>query len=105
MKPALPAICGGTRVPGKRQRLQAASGEIDEVLLQRLYAEHVGDLVFAILPRRIGRCNVEAVVAPEEACRFAIVVEAGVVEIPEHGIGGGDLHRELVMRAEPVVVL
>ena len=49
MKPALTAFGLRPRVPGKRERLQATTGEFDQILLQWLDAKCIGDPEFAIL--------------------------------------------------------
>src|SRR5262249_3442195 len=57
MKPALPARGLGARIPGDAEGLQPAIGERDEILLQRIDAKSVLDLVITQLP--IGTVGVD----------------------------------------------
>ena len=97
VKPALAAFVLRPAVPGDRKRLNTAVGEFDQVLLQRIDAEgvfHLEDGELAVWA--VGLDQKFAVLA-EEAGVHAIMVEAGVVEIAEHGLVGGVLHRGLVL--------
>ena len=88
-------------VPGNRQRLQAAAGDRDQVLLQGVDAERVGDLEvgqFAVRP--VGVDEVLAVAA-EEARGRALVLERGAAEVAAHRLGGGRGHRHEVVRLPP----
>ena len=54
--PALPALGGGARIPGDAQGLQPTARQRQQVLLQRIYTEHIGDfevLQLAVLPVRV----------------------------------------------------
>ena len=101
MKPALAARLSRPAVPGERQGLQASVGEFDEVLLQRIEAEGVLHLEHRELAVRTIRLDQEFPVLAEETGMHAVIVEAGVVEIAEHGLVGRVLHRGLVLRGAP----
>jgi hypothetical protein len=101
VEPALPAPFARTRVPRDRQRLHAAVGELDQVLLERLDAERVLDLEVGEAAVRAVGAHVVAAVAAEEPRLHARVAEAGVGEVAEHGRLGGVLHRPRVLRALP----
>ena len=102
--PALPALGGGARIPGDTQGLQPTAGQRQQVLLQRIYTEHIGDfevLQLAILAVRVDH---EFVTLAKEACGDAVVGKAGVVEVSQHGVGVRQLHGEVVMGAAPLRV-
>src|SRR5262249_54305116 len=101
VEPALAALLFRPAVPGDRQRLQAAVGKLDQVLLQRVDAESVFHLERgepAVGP--IGLDQKFPVLA-EEAGMQAVVIEARVVEIAEHRLVGRVIHRQLVLRRAP----
>ena len=95
----------GVHVPGDRQALQPAAGKRDQVLLEGVPAEGVGDLE---LPH-------PACGAPGVDEKFAVpaieprddpgVFEARVVEIAAHARLGRDLHGVIVVGAFPELVL
>ena len=105
VEPALPAFLRRARVPHHVQRLIAAAREGDEVLLERVHAEGVRDLV--VVHRAVGavRVDEELAVARGEGARDAEVRVLRALEIPQHGCGGGRLHREVVVRAAPERIL
>ena len=84
VEPALPALVGRPAVPGDRQRLQAAIGKLDQVLLQRIEAEGVLHLEDGELAVGTVGLDEELAVLAKEARAHARVVEAGVVEVAEH---------------------
>jgi hypothetical protein len=96
--PALPAVRRGTRIPGDGKRLQPAAGEGQEVLLQRIDAEHPGHGV--VLQRAIGPVGAHDDSRPSRRVKArldAVVDKARVVEIAEHGVPRGLLHGEVVV--------
>ena len=101
VKPALAAFVLRPAVPGKRQRLNTAVGEFDEVLLQRIDAKGVFHLEHGKLAVGAVGLDQEFSVLAEEARMHAVIIEAGIVEIAEHGLVGGVLHRGLVLRGIP----
>ncbi len=101
VKPALAAFFLRPGVPGDRQRLNTAVGEFDEVLLQRVDAESVFHLEHGKLAVRPVRFDQKFAVLAEEARMHAVMIEACVVEITEHGLVGCVLHRSLVLRGTP----
>ena len=105
VKPALAALRLRARIPGDRERLHAAVGRFDQVLLQRLDAEGVLDLEVGELA--VGSVGADEIlpVAPEEGRRHPGVGEVRIVEVAQHACGRCVLHRELVLRALPRGVL
>ncbi len=101
MEPALAALLLRPAVPGDRQRLQAAVGELDQILLQRVDAEGVLHLERGELAVRPVGLDQELAVLAEEARPHAVMLEARVGEIAEHRPVGCMLHRELVLRRAP----
>ena len=98
MEPALAALVLRPAVPGDRQRLQAAVGKLDQILLQRIDAERVLHLERGELAVGAVGLDQEFSVLAEEARMHAVIVEARVVEIAEHRLVGGMLHGKLVLR-------
>ena len=101
MKPALAALVLRPAVPGERQRLQAAVGKLDQILLQWLDAERVLDLKRhqpAVGP--VGLDEKLPILA-EEAGSHAVIVEGRIAEIAEHRFVVRMLHGKLVLRAVP----
>ena len=101
VEPALAALVLRAAVPGERERLQAAVGKLDEILLQRIDAEGVLDLEGGELAVGPVGLDQEFSVLAEEARVDAEIVEARIVEVAEHRAVGGVIHRELVLRGEP----
>ena len=102
VEPALTTVRVGTRIPGERQGLHAASREFNEVLLQRLDAEHIGDakiLQRTVLPR--GPHN-KTIVICQKTGSFTEVVELGISEVAEHAVVRDRLHGQLVVRTLPL---
>ncbi|MNB97401.1 hypothetical protein D3C75_446280 [compost metagenome] len=91
-EPTLSALRLGAAVPGQGQGLQAAAGEGDQVLLQRIMAEGVEDLDvnrLALFPLETDEIVLSLA---KEAGLDASFVEMGVVEIPQHVVRGGVAH-------------
>ncbi len=101
MEPSLTSLALGARIPGDAQGLQATAAERHQVLLERRDAEGVADLELAGLSFGIGGLDEESPIASAEAKSLAVVLDGRVVEIAEHALGRGVLHREVVMRSPP----
>ena len=101
VKPALAALVLRPGVPSERQRLEAAAGEGDQVLLQRVDAEGVVDLVVVHGPIGTVRLDEEAVALAVEARGDAVLGERDVGEVAQHRGRRRDLHRLVVLRAVP----
>ncbi|MOA24925.1 hypothetical protein D3C78_1456230 [compost metagenome] len=101
VEPALPAGTGRAAVPGDGQGLQAAVGKLHQILLQRLDAEGVADLVVAQLAVGAVGAHEETSVAAIEARFDPRIAEGGVVEVAEHRVALGVLHGVGVLRALP----
>jgi hypothetical protein len=91
----------GSRIPGNRQRLVAPAGEGNQILLQRVEAEGVGDLVVRKLAVGAVGADHELVATLEEGGLDAVLPELDVGEVTEHARGVGLLHRQLVMGTRP----
>ena len=73
MKPALPTLIRGPGIPGNTECLNTSVRKLDQVLLQRLYAERVGNLEiseFAIRP--VGLNEILAVTFEKTRLHIAI---------------------------------
>ena len=105
MVPSVAALILGTAVPGDAKRLIASLREFDQILLQRLDAERIGDRIFVRLAVRTIGPDHQAVTRPVECGRDAEVLELGTREIAQHGCLGGRLHGHGVMRAFPGIGL
>jgi hypothetical protein len=101
VEPALAAFGLRPRIPSDRERLHAPARELDQVLLQRVDAERVLDLVVGEPAVRTVGAHHERAVATEEARDNGSVRERRVVKIPEHGRVRRRLHRLLVVRTAP----
>ncbi len=101
MEPPLAAPCGGSAVPGHRQRLQPAVCGRHEVLLQGRDTEGVGHLEVAGRAVRSGRTDQEAVPASVEEEALTGRLQENIGEVAEHGLGVGGLHRAVVIGALP----
>ena len=99
--PALAALAGRARVPRDAQRLEAAPGKLQEVLLQGIDAEGVGDPVLlqrAVRP--VGADQVPAVAAGERR-GHAVLRERRAVEVAPDGARVGRQHGQGVIGALP----
>ena len=76
------------------QRLEPAIGKRDQVLLQRIDADRVGDLEFTALRAFAAR---SAVLAALELPRHRAVAEHRARELSEHRVRGSLLHRARVL--------
>jgi hypothetical protein len=103
--PALPALGGGTGVPGDAQCLQAPPGERQQVLLQGVDAEHIFHRVIRELAVLPVRTHLELIALAKKTRGHPVVAESRVVKIPQNGLRCGQLHGQVVMRALPVVEL
>jgi hypothetical protein len=101
VKPALAAFVFRPSVPGDRQGLNTAVRKFDEILLQRRDTESVSHLEHGKLAVRAVGFDQEFAAPAEETLTHAVIVEACVVEIREHGLVGCVLHRSLVLRDTP----
>ena len=101
MKPPLAALVFRPAVPGDAERLVAAAWHGYQILLQRLDAERIGDLV--IMQRAVGTVDPHhELVAPTEECGDdAETIELCVREIAEHRGRRSGLHRLRVMGPLP----
>ena len=103
--PALAAFVLRPGIPGNRQGLQSSVRKFDQVLLQRLDAEHIADLEIGQFAVRAVGGDVVSIIAPEECRPHPVILEAGVVEISEHGFVSGMLHGLGVLGSTPILGL
>ena len=97
MKPAMLL-----RIPRHAQGLQATVADFDQVLLQRSNAEGVGHFEVVILAIKTGRIDPELVTFARKTHGLLFGFDRDVVEVCEHGLGRGRLHRQLMVRTLPV---
>lgn len=96
-----PAVFLG--IPGDAKGLQTAVADVDQVLLQRRDAKGIGHFevgVAAIFARGV---DPEVIAPAQEARGLAFSLEGLVVEVRQHALGTGLLHRQLVVRALPIL--
>src|SRR5262245_34066217 len=101
MEPALPARALRPGVPGNRERLDAPSWQLNQILLQRIDTERVLDLeVGQLAVRSVGAHPVAAV--PLKKSRDHVVVpELRIVEPCPHAAGICRLHRLTMLGPTP----
>ncbi|MND90027.1 hypothetical protein D3C80_821030 [compost metagenome] len=100
-EPALPALALGSAVPGDGQSLQAASGQGNQVLLQRIVAEGVENLKVCRLAILTFGIDEEATLPAEETRRYPGLIEASILEVAEHVGLGSITHGPAVIRVLP----
>ena len=105
MEPALTARFLRSAVPGDRQGLQPAIGELDQILLKRVQAKRVFDLENGKLAVRAVSFDQELLALAKEARTHAVVVEGCTGEIAQHRRLGCVIHRVLVLRTVPQLAL
>ncbi len=98
VEPALTALGPGPRVPRQAEGLEPPPGERDEVLLEGIDAEGVGDLELAELAVRAVGADEELPVAAEERRGDAPVGDPRLVEAAEDRLVRGGLHRAGMVR-------
>ena len=101
MEPALASLFARPAVPGDAERLVAPAGEGNQVLLQRIDAERVRDLV--VVKRAVGAVGAYDVLAlaPREGRDDTGVLEGGSVEVAEHRRLAHLFHGTVVVRPAP----
>ena len=105
VEPALAAVGFRACIPAQAQHLVAAARELDQVLLQRIDPEGVGQRVVVKLAVGPLGTHDERAVTLEEGRGDAEPGEGRVVEVSEHGRRSRGLHREVVVRILPQPVL
>jgi hypothetical protein len=96
VEPALAALLFRAAVPG-----EPSAGHGDQVLLQRINPEGVGDLVIVQPAVGTGCMHHKLVTLAGESGRDAEMFELGAGEVAEHGCLGGFLHRQRMVRTLP----
>src|SRR5206468_4364541 len=104
VEPATSAVFARPAVPGDAERLQAAAGELDQILLQGVDAERVLDLEIGEASVGAVGADEETAVALEECGLDPFVSEFRAIEVAEHRRAAGDLHGALMVRAAPRLV-
>ena len=92
VKPALPAFCRTSAVPGYIQSLQSTLTNIDQVLLQRIVPERVFYLKFLGIAVLACSRNLEVVSLPEQARFYTVELDRHVIEVAQYVILIGRLH-------------
>src|SRR5262249_41353823 len=101
MEPALTALLFRAAIPGDAERLIASPGKGDQILLQRIYPEGVGDRMVVRRAIRTVGADHEFVAIAEKGRRDTEMLEPGAGEIAEHRRRRRGLHRQSMMRALP----
>ena len=101
VEPALTAPLLRPAVPAHAEYLQSPVRTGQQILLQRVDAEHVTHFEVRELSVRALGSHHELLATSGEACGDALMGELGVVEVPEHGRSRRFLHRQIVIRASP----
>ena len=102
VEPSLPALLLRPGIPGQRQRLQAAVGELHKILLQWVDPEGVFDFErgeIAVWP--IGFDQVFSIPA-EKPRMHAVGLESRIGKITEDALVGRVIHRLLMLRCVPL---
>src|SRR5262249_39738190 len=99
VEPALPTLVPGPRVPGEAERLEAPVRKSDEVLLERIHAERVGDLEVCEVPVGTIGAHQELAVAAREGRSDAVLCGPRLVEVTEDRLLRGRLHGAIVVGA------
>ncbi len=105
VEPALAAILFLPAVPGDAERLAAPARKRDQVLLQRVDAEGVGDRILVQRAVRGHGPHQEFVGVTGKGRRDAEMLALGASKIAEHGCLCDPLHRQSVVRALPALGL
>ncbi len=100
MKPS-PSLC----VPCYREALQTATVKRHKVLLKRSVSEGIGDFEILEAAGRAFGVDKELFSLAEEAVYLSPVPELKVVEVAQHAAVGGDVHRQVMVRSLPEVIL
>ena len=105
VEPALAALLFRPAVPGDAERLQPLTGKSDQVLLQRIDAESVGDRIVVQCAIGAAGADHELVAIAEEDSRDPKMVERRVGEVTEHRCRRRGLHCQGMVRALPGIEL
>ena len=93
------------RIPGNAQHLHPPLGKLDHILLNWVDAKRVFDLEVADFAVRSFGVHPELAVATKEPRRGAEPLKRGVVKVTQNGVFSGQLHRPIVVRALPLLLL
>ncbi len=103
VEPALASVACRSRIPCPRERLLSPSRKRNQVLLQRIDAEGVGDFELSEGSVHAIRSDDEATVLAEEERLDAEVRQGARVEPSEHRVLGRRLKGQIVMGAPPAL--
>ena len=92
-------------IPAHGQALEPASWKLDQILLQGIDAEDIVDSEVGQLTVRTFGIDIELIFLLEEAGCHSKMGKRGVGEVSQHGLGSCLLHRQVMMRALPLLVL
>ena len=105
VEPTLTALFFQARIPHDGKRLQAPGLNLDEILLQRFNAEGVDHRKASALPIGAQRFDRKRISVTNEPRRLLVVLHLRAAEVAKHGLRRRLLHRKVVMRPDPVLVL
>ncbi len=92
-------------VPGYGETLHLAAFKGHEVLLQRCISKSMGDLKIFEFPSGSHGVDVELTVLTKHTVRQPIVFKFNVIEITQYGSIGSNIHGQIVMGAQPQIIL
>src|SRR5271166_6630229 len=101
MEPALAALLLRPAVPRNAERLITSAGKCNQVLLQRIDAEGVGDFVIPHGPIRTIRTHQEPIPVAMKFRYRAEMLDPGIAKVAENGGIGCLPHGGCMMRALP----
>jgi hypothetical protein len=93
------------RVPAHREALESTAGKFNEVLLQRFDTKDIFDSIVSNLTVWPLRVYVERLSFSEEVGSHSKMRKGGVFKISQDRFASGLLHRKVMMRALPRLVL
>ncbi len=85
VKPALSGVLFAAQIPRDNKALHAAVSEGNQVLLERIDTERVGEIEVLPLAVRTLRTNDVLAILPEEVGSHTISGKVCVLKIPQHG--------------------
>src|SRR5271165_1230537 len=101
MEPALASLLLRPAVPRNTERLVTSAGKCNQVLLQRVDAEGVGDLIIPHRPVRAIRTHQEPLPLAMKLRDRAEMLDPGIAKVAENGGIGCLPHGRCVVRALP----
>ncbi len=99
MEPALPSICCQTRIPAQRKALVPATWEFNEVLLQRPYSKHIGNLIIDHISLWTFCIHHVLSILHKKPGGNPVMGDGRFIEITQHSFRIGLIHGHVVVRS------